>query len=268
MISSTCACFRLKSNGNWEKRTEGRLFELLRCFTSLWFLGKAEHAKIVQIQKKKKKRRQTPHCPCPTQSQALKEDYSANTYIVWIVWIKCLVGFLSHWPGFIRLVTKLLSQLHCVWPGVYFFRSSFQVILIKVWLWLTLVSFHFSPLVSWRNNHQRTVLLWVCPCSYLIFQWFLSILKKERVESREKAKTVPWQTCWASPWELLAFLGCVWSWCQSKAVWLAFPPPPSSPWGKICWRFVGVFLIQPVVTDTNPAAGSSTSKTSCTHLTF
>lgn len=34
--------------------------------------------------------------------------------IVWVVWIKCLVGFLCHWPGSIRLVTKLLSQLHSV----------------------------------------------------------------------------------------------------------------------------------------------------------
>lgn len=33
-------------------------------------------------------------------------------------------------------------------------------------------------------------------------------------------------------------------------------------------RFVGGFLTQPVVTDTNSAAVASTSKTSYTHLTF
>lgn len=127
---------------------------------------------------------------CLQQSWALKGDYRANTYIIWVVWIERLIGFLSHWPGFIRLEIKFLSQLCGGWPGVYFFSSSFQVFCIKVRFCLASVSLNFSPLVSWWNNHKR--IIFSVSLFYPHIIWGFSDLKREG--GRGKDETVWWQT--------------------------------------------------------------------------
>lgn len=168
--SSACACFRLKSNENWgEEGRRGRGKTFLNFLSVLQVCNFGEKLNRQRLHKLRKKKKTKPHITsvtCPQQSQALKEDYSANTYIIGVVWIPCLISFLSHWPGFIRLAIKLLSQLCGGRPGIYYFSSSFQVFRIKVWFWLAFVSLHFSPLVIWRNNHGGIILSSVCPCIY------------------------------------------------------------------------------------------------------